>query len=280
MTSDSIEYRRIDCARDDHAVMDPTDRRALAVDILRCEVLAATLRGDATPCRLVVSWQGALPGPRYLPEPWTGHLGIAPILFVSSNPSSGERDEPVDQAGWNTSESADDELIRGTDGAFDDEQRPGIVSGVYLVDRFGKHAGRPVPFWRWNRRIAGELIGREPVPGRDYALTEVVHCGSRGEFGVVEAAPTCASRYLKRLLTASPARVVIVTGDKALGAFENETGVKLQDRCWGPDELLGATRYVIALPHPNRRGSLWGLDPHLGLARANAVRNFIREAVP
>ena len=143
---DSIDYRPSDRTLDDHAVMDPTDRRALAVDILRCEVLAATLRGDATPCRLVVSWQGAVAGPRYLPEPWTGHLGIAPILFVSSNPSSGERDEPVDQAGWNTSESADDELIRGTDGAFDDEQRPGIVSGVYLVDRFGKHAGRASAF--------------------------------------------------------------------------------------------------------------------------------------
>jgi len=66
--------------------------RRLAVDIFRCEVLEAVLRGETSPCREVVVWQGGTrEGRWYVPEPWAGHIGSARLLFVSSNPSSGDR---------------------------------------------------------------------------------------------------------------------------------------------------------------------------------------------
>jgi hypothetical protein len=52
------------------------------------------------------------------------------------------------------------------------------------------------------------------VPGQDYALTEVVHCGSGVERGVDEALETCSSRYLKRVISLSPAKLLVLVGTK------------------------------------------------------------------
>jgi hypothetical protein len=141
------------------------DRLSLAVDIFRCEVVADTLGGKRTSCQQVVAWQGLRPGvPRYVPEPWAGHLGSAPILFVSSNPSAGEAGEPFDPGRQLGSDSSDDELFTGAEGAFDPGPWPGITEAVYNRDRTGRRIGRWVSFWAWTRRIAAELLEREPVP--------------------------------------------------------------------------------------------------------------------
>jgi hypothetical protein len=62
--------------------------------------------------------------------------------------------------------------------------------------------------------MATDLLGRAPVPGQDYALTEVVHCGSGVERGVDEALETCSSRYLKRVISLSPAKLLVLVGTK------------------------------------------------------------------
>lgn len=71
------------------------------------------------------------------------------------------------------------------------------------------------------------------MPGRDYALTEVVHCGGRGEHGVSDAVPVCTSRYLLRVLHASAASVIVLTGASALRAFQAGTSVQVTDGLWG-----------------------------------------------
>jgi hypothetical protein len=194
---------------------------AVARDIQRCEELEAVLDGEASGCATVVSYQGSVRRGRwYVPEPWAGHIGSAPILFVSSNPGAGPRNERFDPLRHMSRQDTDADLFAAADGAFDDPRFPGIAGGMYNRDRRGSRATRPVAFWRWCISIAGELLGRPPVPGTDYTLTEVVHCGSAGEEGVPEALPICASRYLRRVLGVSPARVVVVVGATARRAFE------------------------------------------------------------
>jgi hypothetical protein len=57
------------------------------------------LDGAASGCGAVVRFQGPdWLGRWYVPEPVGGQMGSAPILFVSSNPGAGHRNEPFDPA--------------------------------------------------------------------------------------------------------------------------------------------------------------------------------------
>ena len=117
---------------------------------------------------------------------------------------------------------SDEDLFAAADGAFDDPRFPGIANGIYSRDRDGNQAARAVAFWRWTAATARELLGREPEPGADYALTEVVHCGSGGEAGVPAALQMCTSRYLARIVAASPAAVIVVVRATARRVFEDQ----------------------------------------------------------
>ena len=77
--------------------------------------------------------------------------------------------------------------------------------GRYPLLRTGEHKERWVRYWAAVRRRAGELLGREAVPGVDYAMSEVVHCKSARERGVGSALGECVPRYLEALVAASGA---------------------------------------------------------------------------
>ena len=248
-----------------------SETRRLASDIIRCTVLSATLSGEATACRSVVSWLGDKPGPRYLPEAWNGHLAEAPILFISSNPAAGPEGQMVVAGSGITSESSDEEVFQSTDCAFDKDQIPGIIDGIRMVGSRENLAPRPTHYWIWARRMARDLLGRAPAPGQDYALTEVVHCGSGDERGVDEALETCSGRYLKRVILLSPAKLLVLVGDKAVFAFQNQLAIRLTGRLWGPDEFLGKRRWVLSLPHPGSH-KRWGLANYIQADTLEALR--------
>jgi hypothetical protein len=137
--------------------------------------------------------------------------------------------------------------------------------------------------------IARELLGREPAPGDDYALTEVVHCGSQGETGVAATLGTCTSRYLRRVLAVSPARVVVVVGATARGSFEDQLRAQFTGNVqqlprsawiWRRGQLLGLTRYVLARPHPNARVPAHDVAGNLGPQLTAEVRAFLRSSTP
>src|SRR5207247_2634075 len=72
-------------------VTDSTDARAdaLLVLIARCpNVPRARLERDH-PCKRLVLSQPVVPDRFQVPEPWSGELRRAPVLFVSSNPGFG-----------------------------------------------------------------------------------------------------------------------------------------------------------------------------------------------
>jgi hypothetical protein len=75
----------------------------------------------------------------------------------------------------------------------------GITNGTHLRAADGT-PGKYVAFWGSCKSRASELLGREAQPGIDHALTEVVHCGSQHEIGVVAAASECVPRYLDRVM--------------------------------------------------------------------------------
>src|SRR6266851_354016 len=106
--------------------------RRLATEIQRCPIVEAVLDGEDGPCCQVVGYQSKNRDNRwYVPEPWTGHIASARILFISSNPSAGEREEPFDPDRHMSRNDTDDDLFAAADGAFDVGPWPGIVDGIF-----------------------------------------------------------------------------------------------------------------------------------------------------
>ena len=227
--------------------------RQLILTIARCPVVDACVRGgEANPCAGVVRWQGAGDGPRWPPEPWSGHLGEAPILFLSSNPSAadeGVRPGPLEV----TATSSDDRIIGLFDGAFD-AGGPHIQDGIRWVD--GEGTVSPyVRYWASIKARAAELLGHAPVPGVDYALSEVVHCGTRHEAAVWEARTQCVELYLRRVLDISPACVVVLFGAHVAAALASVLPGGAPYGLHGPLTLADRDRWLVKLPHPNSRGT-------------------------
>jgi uracil-DNA glycosylase len=114
-----------------------------------------------------------------------------------------------------------------------------------------------------------------PVPGRDYALTEVVHCGSPNEQGVWSALRTCTTRYLQPVLAASPADVVVVVGAVAKFAFGEHLGPDAPSHLQGPVEVAGKERLLVFVPHPSSFGGNKPLSDHLSPAELAQVREAL-----
>ncbi len=246
---------------------------SLLLEIARCPIIDAWYAADSTEreknsCNEIISYQ--VKNPEFnaverkefqAPEPWRGHLKRAPLLFVSSNPSIG----PAKSIGhWN-----DADLVSFHDGSFDREESNScggsVVDGAYIRNDGGSR-GKYIRFWGAILNIARELMPSEKVaiPGTDYALTEVVHCKSRGEKGVngrKGAVKPCSELYLERIVTESEACVIVVLGNAARWAmtwvFKNLGALVNEPPEWGkvcgPTIVAGRERYVVFMPHPNAR---------------------------
>jgi nitrous oxide reductase accessory protein NosL len=101
----------------------------------------------------------------------------------------------------------------------------------------------------WVRGRAREL--GDDRPGVDYAITEVVHCKSPGQFGVTQALHYCARMYTKRVIQSSGARIVVFVGAHAATVAKEFLRLKLIPRVQGPNWLCGRRRMIAFLPHPN-----------------------------
>ena len=217
--------------------------------ITRCPVVARCRSDERHPCYTVVTSQPAERGTFQVPEPWTGHLDTAPILFVSSNPSI-DPAELYPTPEWTNAERIDFFRER-----FDRRRPPWIDHRMRArrVDPTGQPS-RGTAFWLATRARAAELVvGRPPAPGVDYALTEVVHCKSTNQLGAAEATPLCVTMWLRLVMRLAAARVVVLMGRQAQKAFLDEYEGLAPVAFSGPQELEGRRRIVLQLPHPNAR---------------------------
>jgi len=75
------------------------------------------------------------------------------------------------------------------------------------------------------RTRATELLERPARAVVDFALTEVVHCKSVDEVGVDDAYDTCVEQWLRPVVRAAGARVIVLFGVYAGKAFHDFFGV-------------------------------------------------------
>lgn len=224
---------------------DPRPAQQHLMDVGRCPIVAQVREGCAPghPCSSIVNNQAHVPLPLHQgPEPWTGHLDQAKVLFVSSNPSYGEDDA---YPRWSAPTT---DLVDYFESRFDGG--PGqIADGAYLVAPDGTR--KYIQFWGSCLRVVQEVLP-DARPGVDYALTEVVRCKSKMEIGVLKARSQCADLYLHQTLTqAANANLVVIFGKHAVTEMNQRYGLALStDARHGIADIAGRLRWVVWLDHP------------------------------
>lgn len=202
--------------------------------ITNCPNLRETFSHNPSPCRGVIEWQteqfveiglsrDEARERHHLPEPWSGNLSTARILFVSSNPSFAMDDHFPDST-WPDEDVVEfftrrfvqsgERSFGAVDGpAKADQDRP-ILLGSDGLPRLSKR----VRTWQILRTRAAHILGLAPEDTRaseHYALTEVVRCKSQKEVGVADALTTCVDMWFAETLRLSPARLLVISGAPA-----------------------------------------------------------------
>jgi hypothetical protein len=220
-----------------------SDTDKILQEISRCPNVRGCLENPDRPhpCRKIVLRQQSKGIKEHqVPEPWSGDLTKAPLLFLSSNPSINDQEF---YPRWSWPESK----VRTY---FQDRFSKWIRDGLYTLHRDGTYS-QPVPFWAEVRNRAVEIYERNVTPGTDYALTEMVHCKSRENYGVPQALEKCADLYLARVLSCSSARIIVALGKKVAPIVRNKFGIPFESRVYGPADVCGRDRYIVFLGQPN-----------------------------
>ncbi|MFZ2228684.1 MAG: hypothetical protein WA090_04785 [Candidatus Nanopelagicaceae bacterium] len=203
---------------------------SLALSISSCAEVCKALQDGSHDCHEVVNWQAGqwapkidslVGSPMHRPEAWTGDLERAPIIFLSSNPSF---DAMENFPSWDTKSWSDEDISDFGANRFSNDagRRFGATDGPRLVDadktigKDGNLSGQ-VKHWRWVRSFAAMVLNK-PIADTsaisDFVMTELVHCKSPHEEGVIQAMETCKEKWLDQILKISPARLIFVAGAK------------------------------------------------------------------
>ncbi len=201
------------------------------------------------PCAPIVESQGSvLLADHQVPEPWSGHLEDAPILFLSSNPSIGGNDDYYPRWSWSDERTRD--FFANRFGGGGEEW---IRDGRYPLIAEGVQGTKPVPFWSAIRLRAAELLDVEAIkvrPGIDYCTSEVVHCKSQKQRSVAAAFDTCVGLYLEKMIAQSGAKVIVSLGVHAARAVRQTFDVPGGAKVYGPIPVGQKGRMFAFLPHP------------------------------
>ena len=227
----------------------------LALAISSCDQVCTANENSSHPCNSVVKWQvdewggdiDRIEGSSmHRPEAWTGNLTSAPIIFLASNPSfSSTENFPT----WDSSKWTDDEITDFGVNRFTTEisrkygatQSNSLEKQDRTIGLDGSLSDK-VEYWVWVRRYAALILGKElqDVSAiEDYVMTELVHCKSPSEQGVMQALQTCSEKWFEKIMMESSSKLVFVAGAKAGEAFARIYHHQLPETwgCWSNSEV-------------------------------------------
>jgi hypothetical protein len=215
----------------------------LMKEIFNCLNIEKCFNKENTVCNKIIKSQGVEKiDDFFIPEPWNGDLENAKILFVSSNPSI-DINEYYPKNNWQSNDK-----INYFANRFD--LNAGYVNKyIYIKLNNGNFSTNWVRYWANIRKRAEELI-ESVIPGKDYCITEVVHCKSIKEKGVKESLEQCFNNYFEKKMKISSAKLVICLGKSASNKIKEK--YKINEDEIGPIDI--ENKKIIFLPHPNSRG--------------------------
>jgi hypothetical protein len=265
--------------------------REMLLSISKCQA-------STTGCGAISQYQKEHGISDYAPVPWQGHIELAKILFISSNPSE-LKDGVHARRSW-----SDDQTVDFFEHRFAERDKD---TGEQLMwSSKGGTQYRLYPLtppclndqqtWIGTQVWADEICRKCGLTnikaGETYALTEVVHCYSKKNKGVKEALISC-SRHLDSVLECANNSVILaVMGDSATSLMSqylaSHYDVRQSKLDWRPLEqkkegvgllkvkLSGRERLIVALPHasPSNRAYSKELDKYLTQEEISALINL------
>ncbi|MDD5603997.1 MAG: hypothetical protein PHG48_08010 [Eubacteriales bacterium] len=223
---------------------------------------------DSNPCTIILNQQRKDNKTFQLPEPWSGNIKDAPMLFIGSNPGiCTEEEYPV--SAWLEEDIFDFFINR-----FSKGKKLWVKKYLYplLQGEEGGYKKNWVRYWAAIKSLAIKISGnRNIIPGKDYAITEVVHCKSKGEkYGVRQALNECTSLYMDKVLSLSGAKIIICLGKFAGKAIREKYHIEGNDKLARMVIIGNIPRSVMFLPHPNSR------KPNKSILKEDLLRmNFV-----
>lgn len=199
----------------------------------------------------------------HLPEPWNGNIESASLLFLSINPGYSPNElYPRLGNGWWIDESGKLSVQRVADfftNRFSSEHNyvmneDGRRFCIKMED--GSYRRLRRSYWENIHKIATLILNRDVCIGKDYAITEIVHCKTSRESGLNEKCYSrCLTLWLKQILNvAQKANTIIVVGEKPrilIGQFV-EQRIDVPERYrWYERSIPGGRKYKwLFIDHP------------------------------
>lgn len=217
----------------------------------------------------------------HMPEPWNGNLSKADILFVSSNPNFS-----IDETTPELARKKNKEVFP----KFKNDEWPLEKAEDFFENRFG-HEEYDNDTWKGILSYAGYLLNetdsvqeindkeQKQLISSKIALTEIVHCKSPDETGLVkEAIETCYGKHTKDVIklfletSSDEPKTVVLMGSKVRNFLRDDLKSKFKNAgLKKPEDLqkrlgdyilddLGVSdenTKIILLPHTSGRTSSW-----------------------
>jgi hypothetical protein len=278
--------------------------RNLLLDIASCPSF-----GGNDDCKVMFDTQKCN-SDKWLPVPWQGHLEQAKILFIGSNPSPLENGVLASKSWFDGNELVKIEDFyesrfdfRGID--KDGSKLKWSKDGKYYrMSPLDPENFRFQKYWsvikdKWASAILSKYLAnrkRGVEAGKDYALTEIVHCYSNEDSILTQPCKEkCSDSYFPHILSwAKSADVLAVMGSHATPIMNDyfarhpELSVE-QELDWHPIEqrkkngvgkinvnLFGRDRIIVALPHPTAWQFKALLNLHFTPAEIDEIQDFIK----
>lgn len=202
------------------------------------------------PCREIVKSQGvSIIDDFQIPEPWNGNIETARLLYLSSNPSISDNDEKELYPTWNWPEERIQDFFNHR---FGGSKEKWVKDGKYAKKQDGSYMDHQA-YWSEIRKRSEELYGRPVNLNIDYAITEIVHCKSKGRCGVESALYECSNKYFRKILGIAGASVIAVIGKEAKEMITAILKCTKEQKIIGPQTIEGRERIILFFAAPGSK---------------------------
>ena len=209
-----------------------------------------------------------------IPEPFSGEIDKANILVISSNPAIDTgKTEKYPNYLWEESEILE---------FFYKRFQNYIKDGIRFRTKDGNYSNA-VRFWAGIKARVNEIYkmkNLKPVPGKDYCLTEIVHCKSTMDEGV-DKAEKCCSKHFTNIVKLSPASIFIIVGKHAEKLFCNQYNITKYDdkNIYSPVLIENKKRLLLFILAPSAVGPPKILNKWLNSSELNVLSDWVKQNI-